>query len=58
MSFLEYCANIEDSRTDVSKHYDLLDPVSYHVSMRQWVFSLPFQLRFCLPAILISWEKC
>jgi hypothetical protein len=25
MSFLELCENIEDSRTDINKHYDLLD---------------------------------
>jgi hypothetical protein len=25
MSFLELCENIEDNRTDINKHYDLLD---------------------------------
>jgi hypothetical protein len=25
MSFLELCENIEDSHTDINKHYDLLD---------------------------------
>jgi hypothetical protein len=27
MSFLEFCKNLEDSRTDINKHYDLLDMV-------------------------------
>jgi hypothetical protein len=25
MLFLELCENIEDNRTDINKHYDLLD---------------------------------
>jgi hypothetical protein len=25
VSFLELCENIEDSRTDINKHYELLD---------------------------------
>jgi hypothetical protein len=27
MSFLEFCENLDDSRTDINKHYDLLDIV-------------------------------
>jgi hypothetical protein len=38
MSFLELCENIEDSRTDINKHYDLLDIIFLIMSA---VYSVP-----------------
>ena len=45
MSFLELCENIEDSRTDINKHYDLLDIIFLALSA---VLSVSAQLSSAL----------
>jgi hypothetical protein len=45
MSFLKLCENIEDSRTDINKHYDLLDIIFLALSA---VLSVSAQLSSAL----------